>query len=224
MAPLTHISFVQKRALQTHQRENPGLTQADLCRWALGEFRVRDARSTISRIPSEDIPVTLNPRAKRQQKGRHAEVEKALFHFVLDTQTKFTLTDFILHQKANQLLEDAGVTTTLSLSWVSRFKARHGIKSYRLHGEAASVELETFHQRRQELRTLLDGYAACDGFNMDETGLFYRMMPSRSLATILLSGKKKDKSCISIGLCSNLDGTEKLDPIVINKSLNPRCF
>uniref|UniRef100_A0AAV1UN88 Uncharacterized protein n=1 Tax=Peronospora matthiolae TaxID=2874970 RepID=A0AAV1UN88_9STRA len=48
--------------------------------------------------------------------GRHAEVEKALFHFVLDTQSKVTLTDFILHQKANQLLEDAGVTTTISLS------------------------------------------------------------------------------------------------------------
>ena len=152
MAPRTHLSFVQKSALQTHQRENPGLTQADRCRWALGEFGVRVARSTISMILSEDIHVTLNPRAKRQQKVRHVEVEKALFHFVLATQSKITMTDFILHQKANQLLEDAGVTTTISLSWVSRFKARHGIKSYRLHGEAASVELETLHQRRQKLR------------------------------------------------------------------------
>uniref|UniRef100_A0AAV1UMY7 DDE-1 domain-containing protein n=1 Tax=Peronospora matthiolae TaxID=2874970 RepID=A0AAV1UMY7_9STRA len=39
-----------------------------------------------------------------------------------------------------------------------------------------------------------------------------------------LSGKKKDQSRISIGLCSKMDGTEKLDLIVINKSLNPRCF
>uniref|UniRef100_A0AAV1TQ40 DDE-1 domain-containing protein n=1 Tax=Peronospora matthiolae TaxID=2874970 RepID=A0AAV1TQ40_9STRA len=39
-----------------------------------------------------------------------------------------------------------------------------------------------------------------------------------------LSGKKKVESRISIGLCSNMDGNEKLDPIVINKSLNPRCF
>uniref|UniRef100_A0AAV1U7D8 HTH CENPB-type domain-containing protein n=1 Tax=Peronospora matthiolae TaxID=2874970 RepID=A0AAV1U7D8_9STRA len=122
MAPRAHHSFVQKRALQIHQRENPGLTQAILCRWALREFGVRVAWSTISRILSEDISVTLNPRSKRQQKGKHAEVEKALFHYVLDNQSKVTLTDFILHQKANQLLEDAGVTTTLSLSWVSRFK------------------------------------------------------------------------------------------------------
>uniref|UniRef100_A0AAV1UXA4 HTH CENPB-type domain-containing protein n=1 Tax=Peronospora matthiolae TaxID=2874970 RepID=A0AAV1UXA4_9STRA len=113
---------------------------------------------------------------------------------------------------------------TLSLSWVSRFKGRHGIKSYRLHGEAASVELETLHHRRQELRILLDGYVACDVFNTDLTGNFHCMMPSRALATTPLSGKKKDKSRISIGLCSNMDGTEKLDLIVINKSLNPRCF
>uniref|UniRef100_A0AAV1THC3 HTH CENPB-type domain-containing protein n=1 Tax=Peronospora matthiolae TaxID=2874970 RepID=A0AAV1THC3_9STRA len=127
-------------------------------------------------ILSEDVPVTINPRAKRQQKGRDAEVEKALFHVVLDTQSKVTLTDFILHQKANQLHEDAGVTTKLSLSWVSRFKARHGIKSHRLHGEATSVERETLHQRLQELRTLLDGYAACYVFNMDKTRLFYRII------------------------------------------------
>ena len=57
-------------------------------------------------------------------------MEKALFHFVVYTQSKVTLTDFIIPQKANQLIEDAGVTTALSFSWVSRFKARHGIKSY----------------------------------------------------------------------------------------------
>uniref|UniRef100_A0AAV1T6X1 HTH CENPB-type domain-containing protein n=1 Tax=Peronospora matthiolae TaxID=2874970 RepID=A0AAV1T6X1_9STRA len=191
MAPQTHLSFVQKRALQTHQRQIPGLTQADLCRCALGEFGVRVARSTTSRIPREDIPVILNLRAKRQQKGRHAEMEKALFYFVLDTQSKVTLTKFILHQKANQLLEDAGATMKLSLAWVSRFKARHGIKSYRLHGDSASVELETLHQRRRELRTLLDGYAACDVFNMDETVHFYRMTPSRDLATMPLSVRRK---------------------------------
>ena len=54
--------------------------------------------------------------------------------------------------------------------------------------------------------------------------VYYRMMPSRALETMPLSGKKKDKSRISTGLCSNMGGTEKLDPIVINKSLNPHCF
>ena len=39
-----------------------------------------------------------------------------------------------------------------------------------------------------------------------------------------ISGKKKDKSRISIGLCINMDGSEKLNPVVINKYLNPRCF
>jgi hypothetical protein len=59
---------------------------------------------------------------------------------------------------------------------------------------------------------------------MDETGLFYRMEPSKAIATMRISGKKKDKSRITIGLCANMDGTGKIDPVVINNALNPRCL
>ena len=51
-------------------------------------------------------------------------------------------------------------------------------------------------------------------------------MPSRTLC--ISSDKCKNgkfsKERITIGLCCNLDGTDKLRPIVIGKSAKPRCF
>jgi hypothetical protein len=60
---------------------------------------------------------------------------------------------------------------------------------------------------------------------MDETGLFFRMLPDKSLTTSdKVTGAKKNKDRITVSLCSNADGSEKLKPLVIGKSLNPRCF
>jgi hypothetical protein len=61
-------------------------------------------------------------------------------------------------------------------------------------------------------------------YNMDETGLFYRLEPDRTLATQRLSGRKKNKERLSIALCANSDGSHKLDPLIIGKFKKPRCF
>jgi hypothetical protein len=50
------------------------------------------------------------------------------------------------------------------------------------------------------------------------------MEPDRSLATKRLSGRKKDKERITVGLCINASGSDKLPPLVIGKYKNPRCF
>ncbi|CAB5382754.1 unnamed protein product [Rhizophagus irregularis] len=55
---------------------------------------------------------------------------------------------------------------------------------------------------------------------MDETGLFYRLEPDRTLATKRLSGRKKSKERLSIALCSNADGSHKLPPLIIGKYAN----
>lgn len=70
----------------------------------------------------------------------------------------------------------------------------------------------------------LEGYAAEDCFNFDESALFYRMQPDRTLATGSIAGSKKSKERITIGLCCNATGTEALKPMVIGQRKTPRCF
>lgn len=70
----------------------------------------------------------------------------------------------------------------------------------------------------------LEGYAPEDCFNFDETALFYRLQPDRTLATSAVAGSKKLKERITIGLCCNATGTEMLKPVVIGQRKSPRCF
>ena len=59
---------------------------------------------------------------------------------------------------------------------------------------------------------------------MDETGFFYRLEPDATLAIGPVKGKKKNKERITVGLCSNATGADKLKPLLIARAKRPRCF
>ncbi|XP_022895244.1 CENP-B homolog protein 2-like [Olea europaea var. sylvestris] len=59
---------------------------------------------------------------------------------------------------------------------------------------------------------------------MDETGLFYRLEADHSLATKQIKGCKKDKERITVVVCCNVDGSDKVSLWVIGKYANLRCF
>ncbi|KZT51654.1 DDE-domain-containing protein [Calocera cornea HHB12733] len=112
----------------------------------------------------------------------------------------------------------------LSDGWLTAFKRCHGLKGYHLHGEAASVNQNEVIEARAKLRKLTNEYTLRNIFNMDETGLFGKMPPNRTLATKQLSGRKEEKHRLSYAFTVNADGSEKPDPIVIGRWRRPHCF
>jgi len=63
-------------------------------------------------------------------------------------------------------------------------------------------------------------------FNIDETGLFYNLQPTYTLTYKGYSchGRTKSKQRVSVLLCCNVEGTEKLPPLMIGKYGKPHCF
>ena len=59
------------------------------------------------------------------------------------------------------------------------------------------------------LQEVAEGYAEEDIYNMDETGLFWKMMPSRGLSSQSLPGLKKDKTRITLVFCVNATGLDR---------------
>ena len=118
------------------------------------------------------------------------------------------------------------MTTELkwSLGWLEGFKSRNGIRKRKQHGEAASANMDGAEDRMVELRVIVEPYPLKDVYNMDETGLFWKATPDTTLATEALSGTKKQKARISLGNCSNADGSDKPPLLVIGLSLKPHCF
>ena len=63
-------------------------------------------------------------------------------------------------------------------------------------------------------------------FNADETGLFFKLLPDRTLSFEgeVCHGGKLSKERIRVLVGGNANGSEKLPLLVIGKSKNPRCF
>ena len=64
-------------------------------------------------------------------------------------------------------------------------------------------------------------------YNCDETGLYYRMLPAKTLASRSereASGMKKMKERVTLMTCLNASGMHKMPLVVVGKSANPRCF
>ena len=113
-----------------------------------------------------------------------------------------------------------------SVGWLNSFRQRHFIKAKVINGESGAVDMRTASEWIENLGHLTSGYSESDIFNMDETGLFFCGLPHKTLCLAqnqCHDGKFSIKR-LSIALCSNAAGTEKLKPIVIGKSQRPRCF
>ena len=75
-----------------------------------------------------------------------------------------------------------------------------------------------------ELQSLILQYNLENVYNADETALYWKLEPSKSLACGPVSGVKKPKDRITIMLACNLTGTHKLPAVFIHKYKNPRCI
>jgi hypothetical protein len=168
----------------------------------------------------------------RSSAGDWPMLEAALYEWQQHMQTiNATVTGDVLKRKAEELwnalpqFKDQEMLKW-SNGWLDGFKKRYKIKQYVHHGEAGSAQTSDPQKiaQMEAVRQLCTEYELRDVFNMDETGLNWRRTPDRTLATAATAGTKRSKDRITVALTVNADGSEKLDPWVIGRSKNPRCF
>ncbi|CAB4411964.1 unnamed protein product [Rhizophagus irregularis] len=197
------------------------MTRSQYVNWIEQKWGLRVDESTITRIlQTKDKRLTtevINPDAKRHKAVFVPELEFALKEFVLTYQHKTILSDALLIEKAKSLADELEVpqgTLQFSNGWLQKFKDRNGIRQVKLQGEADSADENAITEALPLLRSKCAEYPPDRIYNMDETGLFYRLEPDRTLATRRLSGRKKNKERLSIALCANSDGSHKLTPLL----------
>ncbi|OAD65925.1 hypothetical protein PHYBLDRAFT_175666 [Phycomyces blakesleeanus NRRL 1555(-)] len=95
-----------------------------------------------------------------------------------------------------------------------------------MHGDADSAKVndEAVQLRVEEIKKKLKIFERQDIFNFDETGLFYKQHPTRTISGQVVSDLKTDKMCLTVGLLGNSNGLLKFDPIIIEKHAKPLCF
>ena len=156
------------------------------------------------------------------KKNKNGDLNQLVWDWFTKARSRnFVITGPILQEKARELANDKGLTTfKASNGWLESFRKRYGAKSSKLSGMAAEME-----DWKLRLSRLCEGYSLDNIFNADETGLFYRTLPTRSLVANghHCEDGKKAKERMTVLLTASATG-EKLKPLVIGKSANPRCF
>lgn len=165
---------------------------------------------------------------KRQKAGGFPELEKALVTwFSQCRQQNVPVSGILMKEKAKIYAEKLGIRDfRASDGWFDRFKKRNNITFRKICGESASVDNNVCIEWKQKLSEIIREYEFKNVFNADETGLFYKCLPDRTMCfkNEKCRGGKHSKERITILLCANMDGSEKLKPLIIGKSAKPRCF
>jgi hypothetical protein len=216
----------QKLQIQDYAFKNPTKTQHDFVAWAKQTFKVEIGRTTVQRIlatPREKL-FSANLQQKKKRRVQYPEFEEELLQFVLQNEGKVPLSEAVITEKGQRLLEKHGIQMQLSNGWITKFKRRNGIRECVLHGEEGSVDLYDYEKARRDLQEIISKFEPQDVFNFDESALFYKLQPNKTLATYRKKGCKQSKDRFTLGFCCNLDGSEKPELLVIGKSAKPRCF
>ncbi|XP_022169931.1 tigger transposable element-derived protein 6-like [Myzus persicae] len=105
------------------------------------------------------------------------------------------------------------------------FKNRHNIVWYQICGESNSVDVQNVDEWKVKLKLIIEGYEPKNIYNGDETGLFFRALPSKTLSVKSeeCKGGKLSKERLTVFLCANMEG-EFENSLVIVKAQKPRCF
>ena len=161
--------------------------------------------------------------------GKYEDVSAALLKwFTSKMDQGAVINGPLMIEKAQSFAKDMGYEGfKCSQGWLTSFKERYNIKLRSIQGEEREMNISDVDAWHQTVWTeILQEYEAKDIYNCDESGLFYRILPNRTLAFKgqKCAGGKMSKERISIMFCSNMDGSDRVPLLCIGKAKNPRSF
>lgn len=155
---------------------------------------------------------------KRKGKQRNENVNNFVWEWFKEARAKgLPLSGPILQEKAREFAAFFNVEKfNGSNGWLDSFKKRHKIVFREIHEDS---ETEEAHWRLH-MATMCEGYELRDVFNMDETGLFFRPVPDKTIdqETVCHRGELASER-LTLSFCINALGEK--EPLVV---IYPKCF
>lgn len=220
------MSVAEKRNIINYVDQNPMTKKLDIA----NKFGI--PASTLATILkskdkfSEDSGLNIN--SKRLKSCVFKDVEECVLKWLKQCRDKkIPIGGPILQEKAQRFAVELGHEGfRASNGWLQNFKKRNEVVFRKICGESGSVNEQVCDDWKDKLAELTTGYDPEDTFNADETGLFYKCLPDKTLSfkSDKCNGGKNSKLRLTVLLGTNCTGTYKLKPLIIGKYQKPRCF
>ena len=100
----------------------------------------------------------------------------------------------LIKEKAKEVAREKGILNfTASNVWLEKFRTRHAINYKAICGESGSVDESVVDNWMPKVKDICKGFDLRNIFYLDETGLFFRALPDKTMCL------KKEK-CIGAKL------------------------
>ena len=143
----------------------------------------------------------------------YPDIDQQVWDFFCQARSKcIPINDPMLQSEANKIaMKHNHNNFPASNGWLKCFCARHQIKFSSLHRESADVSSEAVQQWLQDLPELTEGYEQHNIFNCDETSIFFKALPQKTLLgpAEKPAGIKTSKEHFSLLVCANAVGKKR---------------
>lgn len=158
---------------------------------------------------------------------KHSDIDEKVWQFFCEARSKnIPVNGPMLQAEAITVAKSLGKTEFCgSNGWLESFADRHQLKMANLHGEGAEVSEEVVEQWMEKIPELCVGYEPKNIFNVDETGMFFRAVPTKSFITKdeRAAGTKVLKERFTVLVGGSATG-EKLKLWVVGRAKKPHSF
>lgn len=228
------LTIAQK--LEMISKLENGASRKQMCLdYGIGETTVRDIlknKEKLLNFASMSDSASGMKKRKTMKKSTFDELDTALAEWLAQVRSEGTpVNGPIIAAKAKVFFDLLGMEGKFDASsgWLTRFKQRHGIREIGLHGEKLSGDQQAADDFQREFEEFVskEKLSFEQIYSADESGLFWKCLPTRTLAfesERQAPGHKSSKERYTIMSCSNVTGEHKLKLAVIGKSKKPRSF
>ena len=262
-ASRVQLSDADRKLICDLAQSNSNLTQEKLTRLVAERLGKPDlARSTVTGVLKHSdkwlkVSQTSASKTVKHRGPQNEKLELALIEWFGNVRARGgSIVDRLIVEKAKEIATELDIQNfKASDGWLAGFKARHGIKLQRPKGESGSADMEGVDIARTVVGQIVteQGFQLENIYNMDETGLYYRAKPSKTLAVGKsyatqqpgkrrplfvhvpcltpcmpsegsVQGIKMQKDRITLCVCVNATGTDRLKLVVIHTAKRPRDF
>ena len=228
------LSIEQRYNICLMAERHPKWTQLELAQWAYETFQLSNipSQGTISRLLAKKLTY-MNAKEHEKDANRLRKPNNVLLRRILQewiSQSVWNgipITSPIIQDTAQAIwyripADQREGNGFFSSKWISNFLSRINFNISDLDQAIPKTPKVWTFEERDQLKQLFSNVRPRDLFTLDETFLAYNL--PLDYAQYEMSHIQRRIEVATVMLCSNLDGSEKLKPLVVGKYNSYRSF
>lgn len=228
------LSIEQKYNICLMAEKHPKWTQAELAQWAYQVYQLpsKPSQGTISRLLAKKSDF-MNSKEHEKDSNRLRRPNNLLVHKILQEWVSQSIwngipvslpiiqdtAQSVWHKIPPEHREGKG---SFSHKWVANFLSRMNLSTYIIDHQMPKHPKVWYFDERSLLKKFISHIPQNSLYTLDETFLAYNL--PLDYAQYESNSIQKRLEVITVMLCANLNGTDKMDPMIIGRYENYQSF